>query len=131
MKPSTLHLVNQPLKNKLERDGLASFGSRASVPATDQWIRGRVVTLLSQYFVGATSDNVMRGIAADWVFELNGLPEWALQDACRWWMSKDNPQRKRKPLAGDISDRAYQEMVIVRAAKNAVEKFDKNVGVEL
>lgn len=62
-------------------------------------------------------DKVMAAIAEDWVQELSDYPEWALQKAFRWWIGRENEKRRQKPVPGDISDRAYVEMSIVRAAK--------------
>ena len=62
-------------------------------------------------------DDVMRVIADDWGSELSGYPSWALKKAFAWWIGRDNPKRRQKPLPGDISDRAHVEMSIVRAAK--------------
>ncbi|WP_306150680.1 hypothetical protein [Roseovarius sp. MMSF_3281] len=69
---------------------------------------------------------MMEGIADDWVDELNGLPAWAIQKACQWWIGADNPDRRKRPLPGDISQRARKEMGIIRCAELALERHDQN-----
>jgi len=70
-------------------------------------------------------DNVVQAIADDWASELSEYPEWALQKAFRWWMSRSNEDRRRKPMPGDISERAHFEMSVVRGARLMAENFDK------
>lgn len=65
----------------------------------------------------------MREIAADWHEELREYPAWALQKACRWWMSADNKDRRKKPVAGDIAARARWEMGVVKVGQGAVRRF--------
>lgn len=65
----------------------------------------------------------MREIAADWHEELREYPAWALQKACRWWMSAENKDRRKKPVAGDIAARAKWEMGVVKVGQGAVRRF--------
>ena len=67
----------------------------------------------------------MRATAEDWHEELSGYPGWAIQKAARWWMGQDNPERRKKPLAGDISARAKLEMGVVKLAESAVRRFER------
>ncbi len=66
----------------------------------------------------------MAAIAEDWNEELKEYPAWAIQSACRWWMSEGNPDRRKKPLPGDIAKRAKFEMGAVKLAKFCVSRFN-------
>ena len=64
-------------------------------------------------------------VGAIWQDELAGYPLWALHNATRWWLSRHNPDRRKKPLPGDISARCEVEMMLVRIAQRKVDQFDK------
>lgn len=53
------------------------------------------------------------------------MPAWAIQKACRWWMSADNEDRRKKPIAGDIAARAKIEMGAVKLATSALGRFER------
>lgn len=56
---------------------------------------------------------MVRAISEDWLAVIcaNGNPpEWAVTDACRWWIGPDNPHRGKKPQAGDIAKRIKWEL---------------------
>jgi len=61
-----------------------------------------------------------------WQDELAPYPLWSIHNACRWWLSKDNPDRRKKPLPGDISERCEVEMMLVRIAQRKVDHFDRH-----
>lgn len=65
----------------------------------------------------------MAAIAEDWQEELAPYPSWAIGKAVRWWMSAENADRRRKPLPGDIADRAKREAGILKLAKFHAERF--------
>lgn len=67
---------------------------------------------------------MMTAIAEDWHEELSAYPSWAIQKAARWWMGSSNEKRRQKPLAGDISARAREEMGAVEVAKGALRRFE-------
>lgn len=82
------------------------------------------MTMLRHYFVGSVQAETVEGIAEDWIAELAKYPPWAINQACRWWMSEENPDRRRKPLPGDISARARAEMSPVRHGEIALRRFN-------
>lgn len=86
-------------------------------PAARPWIAGRVVTLLSHYFVAQTDEKIAAAVADDWCSMLAEYPAWAIANACRWWMSRENPRKHCKPLPGDIQDRAHIETGPIRSAE--------------
>lgn len=61
----------------------------------------------------------------DWADALCDLPDWAIDRAVRWWKSADNPDRRRKPLEGDIAERARMEQGIISLAKARVDEFQR------
>lgn len=65
----------------------------------------------------------MAAIAEDWQEELAPYPSWAISNAARWWMSADNPDRRRKPLPGDIAERAKRERGIAKLAVSRAKRF--------
>ena len=65
-------------------------------------------------------------VGAIWQDELAEYPLWALHNATRWWLSRHNPDRRKKPLPGDISARCEVEMMLVRIAQRKVDQFDLN-----
>jgi len=91
-------------------------------PATRKWIAARIVTLLSHYFVAQQEASVADAVAEDWCSILDDYPAWAIANACRWWLGRENPRRHCKPIPGDVQDRAHHEMDRVRAAKITVRR---------
>jgi len=86
---------------------------------------GRIATLQAQYYTTAIPEQMQEAIADDWHNELKEYPAWAISNAVRWWMSKDNDKRRYKPMCGDIAERCETEMAIVRVAEYAIKRFDK------
>ena len=121
-------LISLPIQTQSAAQTISEQAKALRIPATKQWIAGRVATLLSQYFASSVPVEVMAAIAEDWHEELKAYPSWAIQNACRWWMSAENEKRRQKPIAGDISDRARIELGVVRVAENAVRRFNPENG---
>ncbi|MEO9648804.1 MAG: hypothetical protein ABJ360_22460 [Roseobacter sp.] len=117
-------LLHSQIQTTGQAEEIRAAVAKLSTPATKQWIAGRAATLLSQYFTSSIPAEMMTAIAEDWHEELKSYPSWALQKAVRWWMSADNDKRRQKPIAGDISDRAKEEMGIVKVAEGALRRFD-------
>lgn len=88
-----------------------------TAPAPRKWIAGRVLTLLSQYFAPNMDEGVSSAIADDWCAMLADYPAWAIANACRWWMSRENPNKHRRPVPGDIQERCEVEIVRAKTAK--------------
>ena len=117
-------LLHTPLNSKSERDALEEAMHKLSTPAPAKWITGRIASLLAQYFQGDISDKMMEAIADDWCHELEDFPAWAIAKAVRWWTGRDNPDRRKKPLPGDIADRAQTELGPLFVARSAIKRFD-------
>lgn len=93
--------------------------------ADSRWIAQRVVSLLSHYFVAEIHPAAMEKVASDWTRQLELYPEWAIEAACDWWVSRHNPKRRQKPVPGDIADRANTEAAIIRIARSNLALFEK------
>jgi len=113
-----------------EKNKVKATIEQITVPASNEWIAGRVSTLLDHYFTAPFPAPAMQAVAQDWIKILGNLPPWAIQAACMWWLSEDNPNAHRKPLPGDIAKRAKAEMGIVRLAEGAVRRFVPNRGTQ-
>lgn len=77
----------------------------------------RTASLLSPYYEKDVPQGVRVMEAEDWADALSEFPQWAIQKAAQWWKSADNPDRRKRPLEGDIAARAKFEMQVVRAAQ--------------
>lgn len=97
-----------------------------SVPARSEFIAGRVTALLSNYYVAEIPDQIAESVARDWIKELEPYPAWAIDNACRWWGSRENKKRGKKPIWGDIGERCELEMGIVRLAEAQIRFYRKH-----
>jgi len=70
----------------------------------------RIASLLSPYYEKDIPQAVREMDAEDWRQSLAGFPEWAVERAVRWWKGEDNPERRKRPLEGDIAARCRKEM---------------------
>lgn len=86
------------------------------------WTLGRVAALLNPYFDKATPQGIREIEAEDWAEAVKDFPKWAIERACRWWKSADNPERRKRPLEGDITLRIRREMEAVRVAKTRLDR---------
>jgi hypothetical protein len=117
-------LLHTPLVSKIERDALEEAINKLYTPAPAKWITGRIASLLAQYFQGDISEGMMKSIADDWYHELKDFPAWSISKAVRWWIGKDNPDRRKKPMTGDIAERAQKELGLIIVAQSAIRRFD-------
>jgi hypothetical protein len=109
-------------ESQTEYDHTADAIAYLETPAPRKWIAGRVVTLLSHFFVAQQEAAVVEAVADDWCAILDKYPAWAIANACRWWLSRENPRKHCKPLPGDIEDRAVAELSRVRVARISLER---------
>lgn len=94
--------------------------------ADQRWIAQRAVKFLAgHYFVAEMAEPVAEQIGRDWTMELSGLPDWAIEAAFSWWISRHNPKRAKKPLPGDISERAHIEAAMISTGRKQVEFFER------
>lgn len=77
----------------------------------------RVAALLEPYFDKGTPVSIKMIEMEDWAEAMKDSPYWAIEKACRWWKSEENPEKRRRPIEGDIMARIRVEMGAVRAAQ--------------
>lgn len=118
-------LLRRPVATDAEASEIRAGLDHLRKPAPRKWLLGRVTMMLSHYYVAQADEALVKGIAEDWAWELNGLPAWAVSNAVRWWMSGDNPDRRKKPMPGDISEQARKEMAALTVAEVALRRYDR------
>lgn len=118
-------MLRSPLKDQSEADQIRRDVDILSQSTDHVWLMARIASLLHPYYAGSASKAAVKMMAEDWAVELGDFPQWAVTKAVRWWKSADNPERKRKPLEGDIAARCKTEMGIVRLAEGALRRYDQ------
>lgn len=118
-------MLRSPVESAQERDCIV--GLIESLPKRGEPERAlvRVVALLRQYFTTDTAQSVIEVEAEDWADALGGFPDWAVRNACRWWQGADNPNRRKKPLIGDIVEICRNEAALLSLARDRVRQFDR------
>ncbi len=99
------------------RDRASAVVPQLLSPADTTWTMARIAALLSPYYDKDVPQSVRIMEAEDWADALAEYPQWAIQNAVRWWKSEHNPYRSKRPLEGDIAARCRVEVDPVRAAK--------------
>lgn len=112
------------IASRTDRDQIVSSIGQLRTPCDQAWLMARVLSLLSQYFAADIPESVKRIEAEDWRAALGVWPAWAIEKACRWWKSDENPDHRRKPLEGDIVERVKFEMGIVSFGAMKVREYD-------
>lgn len=105
-----------PAKADVER-----VSGKLMVPTDPVWCLARVAALLSPYYEKDTPQAVREMEAEDWREALAQFPRWAIERAVRWWKSDGNPDRRKRPLEGDIAARCRVEMNGVPSAVKMLE----------
>jgi hypothetical protein len=99
-----------PPDQRPARDDVERIAERLMEPVNPVWCLARIAALLLPYYEKDTPQGVREMEAEDWREALGEYPQWAIERAVRWWKSKDNPDRRRRPLEGDIAARCRIEM---------------------
>jgi hypothetical protein len=84
------------------------------------WLMARIAALLSPYYEKDVPQSVREMELEDWAAALGGYPQWAIERAVRWWKGQDNPDRKRRPMEGDIAAKCHEYMDGVRAGQRII-----------
>lgn len=107
-------------------DDIKSAVSEITQPVDPVWCMARVAALLNPYFDKDTPQVVREMDAEDWMEALAPYPQWAIERAVRWWKSEHNPDRRKKPLEGDIAARCKVEMHGVKSLPHIFEHHLKD-----
>lgn len=105
-----------PAKADVER-----VAAKLMEPVEPVWCLARIAALLSPYYEKETPQAVREMEAEDWREALAEFPRWAIERAVRWWKSADNPDRRKRPIEGDIAARCRIEMGGVPSAVKLLE----------
>ena len=108
-----------------ERDSLTAQISALTQPAPTNWVLARVAALLTAYYAADVPSQIVSIEAEDWADALKDYPDWAITKAVRWWKGDANPDRRKRPLQGDIVARVKFEMGAIAVARMAIERFDQ------
>lgn len=119
-------LPSQQIKTAEELATAISQVTDLTICADTKFIGARAAALLADYPISDQSDQQRLMRAEDWIAELRRFPQWALLRAFRWWTSADNPHRYRRPLEGDIAERAEKEMEPVRIAQKRLAMAERS-----
>jgi len=96
-------------------------------PANGKQVTGRAFALLSQYYVGDIPSEAHAMIFADWREGLSGLPFWALDAACKSYLSGRNC--KKKPQPGIIRALAVEEVTELQAIAERIKQVHQKLGL--
>lgn len=91
-------------------------------PANPSWILARVASLLLPYYEKDTPQAVREMEAEDWLESLADMPQWAVDRSVRWWKGPDNPDRRKRPVEGDIARLAKQLLNNIQAVQVIVDR---------
>lgn len=116
--------LTSQVESRTDRDQIEAGIRALSHPCDPAWLMARVLALLTPYFTANVPEGVRRMEAEDWRAALDGRPQWAVEKACRWWKSDENPDHRRKPLEGDIVERVKFEMGVLSFGAMKVRDFD-------
>lgn len=115
------------IASRTDRNQIEASIKQLSDPCNPSWLMARVMALLTPYFTADVPEGVRRIEAEDWRAALQGKPAWAVEKACRWWKSDENPDHRKKPIEGDIADRVRVEMGILPFAAMKIREYDRGV----
>ena len=110
------------IESNAESFELRQLVEALSEPATPVQRGKAIATLLAHYWVNSMPDGVYDEILSDFAVALREFPAWAIADARRWWVI-DNQKRHRRPLPGDLADRARIAMKDVYAAQERLKRL--------
>lgn len=127
LKTSWQDLLRSPLDTLEARNEVAMKVDALLVPCPAPKLMHRVLALLAPYYSNDIPQSVREIEAEDWLFALAEYPEWAVIAAARWWKGENNPDRRKRPLDGDIAARANQEIGFAKVAEWAVKRFDQGI----
>ena len=91
-----------------------------------EWVAARIYALLHHYFVAEVPLSVQEAIGAQWLGELKDFPAWAIEDACAWWVGRNNSKRGKKPVPGDIGEVCERLTAPLRVARIQIERRQRH-----
>jgi hypothetical protein len=116
--------LQSQIASRTDRDQIEASIKLLREPCDPAWLMARVLALLAPYFASNIPEGVRRIEAEDWRAALQQWPAWAIEKACRWWKSDENPDHRRKPLEGDIVERVRFELGVLSFGVMKVREYD-------
>jgi hypothetical protein len=113
------------IESNAESFELRQLVEALSEPATPMQRGRQIATLMAHYYVAEMPGGVHDEILSDFAVALREFPAWAIAEARRWWVN-DNPKRHRRPLPGDLADRARLAMRDVYAAQERLKRLESD-----
>jgi len=113
------------ISSEAEAEKVRQALSVCTAAAETDWLKGRLAAFFTHYYTGTMPEAVHREIWKDWRAEIGAYPQWALSEAFRWWLSKENEDRRRKPLPGDIGAICDRLMDRHKAAERMLRSWDR------
>lgn len=121
-------MLSRSLGDRSAVDHLSAVLNVASQPAPDHVVGREVVTLLNAYFVSPLPPEQSAAVASIWLEIIGNPPEWALHDACVWWLGPHNMKCAKKPVPGEIAQRVKALMQPLQAAQIAIDRHEAGLG---
>ena len=125
MLSSLRRLQGSLIESSAESFELSQLVEALSEPATPVQRGKQIATLLAHYYVADMPAGVHDEILSDFAVALREFPAWAIGEARRWWVN-DNQKRHRRPLPGDLADRARLAMRDVYAAQDRLNRLQSD-----
>jgi len=117
-------LRRSPIADQRTAEMIKADIERLTVSCDHVWLMARVGSLLHPYYAGSAPQASIEMMAEDWAIALGKYPKWAIDAGVRWWKSIENPERKRKPMEGDIDAAVRRKMGFVFLGESAIRHFD-------
>lgn len=104
--------VSNPIKTMEQAQEILAQCEMLRQPAEARQLAGILATTLS-FYAQAGDDPMASARAVMWKRELRNLPEWAVAEACEWWIGAENQDRRWPPKPGDIGAKAKELFALV------------------
>ena len=117
-------LADRPIRSAEEAESIRQILREMLPPQNPQDRLSVLHVTLGHYYQGSTDPNLIGGMVAMYINELADYPDWAVRDACIWWVGRENSDRRRKPLPGDLAEVAHRNTALLRVAQMRINAFD-------
>ena len=100
-----------------DRDWAIAALPHLTTPADGGKLAVLCAALLEPYYSRDTNKIAKQLEAEMWVEALSVFPFWAVRKAVAWWQSAANASRRKRPIFGDIEEKAQEFMAPINAAR--------------
>ena len=120
-------LLKSPIVTDEQKSEILASIRELTIPSERAWVMARVAATLSQYYAADVPQAIVAIMAEDWADAIGGYPQWCITKAMRWWKSADNPDRKKRPVEGDIEAVCRREYGVIHIAEIALRRYRDGV----